>query len=331
LFSPLAGPEGRGWRGWLPPTQLWTHRLAVVSKSAWLVKSRGVGSHTLGSVLTIYEQIQLSVEAAEEHLRGRLSTREGADAARMSPRTFQQYFPALTGYRFTEYLRKRRLSEAVLDLADSGDTILEIAFRYGYESHEAFTRAFKKEFGFPPSRVRLEDTPVIRTRKIDLIGEVNMGVLTKKLPKMTVICFDGFKPDPEIKAHEKLGAWMRRHPEVVGTHRIFGHNIDYDGNLAFDPDNVGYRVMMTVPEADPEIADDGHYMTIEPGTFVVTGIEGSFEEDPTGAWITAGWRRLQEMMRRNGIQMHPSCRCYEESLEPVEPGNVRMDLYTEIV
>lgn len=281
--------------------------------------------------MTIYEQIQLSVDATEERLDGPVSVADAAEAARMSLRTFQQYFPALTGYRFADYVRRRRLSEAVGELAGTSRTILEIAIAHGYESHEAFSRAFKKEFGFPPSRIRIEDVPVARTRKLDLVGEVNMGVLTKELPRMTVICFDGFAPDPEEKAFDNLTAWMKRHPDKVGTHRIFGHNIDYDGNLSFDPHNVGYRVMLTVREEDEQVVDDGHYEIVEPGTFVVTGIEGSFEEDPTGSWITDGWRRLQEMMRRNGLQTHPSGRWYEESLEPTESGNVRMDLYAEIL
>jgi AraC-like DNA-binding protein len=316
---PQAGTGGRG-----------RDRRARIGKSAVLVKRRRRSSHTLDAMLTIYEQIQLSVDAAEDDLGEQLSAGAAAEAARMSLRSFQQYFPAVTGYRFGEYVRKRRLSEAIVDLTESNATILEIAMRFGYESHEAFTRAFKKEFGFPPRRVRNDRVPVVRTRKIDLVGEVNMGVLTKELPTMTAICFDGFEPDPELEAERKMEAWMSRHPEVLGAHRIFGHNIDFDGNLAFEPKNVGYRVMVTVPEADPAIVDDARYMTIEAGTFVVTGIEGSFAEDPTGAWITEGWRRLQEMMRRNGMQMHPSCRWYEEWLDPIEPGNTRMDLYSEI-
>jgi hypothetical protein len=36
------------------------------------------------------------------------------------------------------------------------------------------------------------------------------------------------------------------------------------------------------------------------------------------------------MMNRNGLQIHPSCRWFEEWLEPVEPGNSRLDLYLEI-
>ena len=113
-----------------------------------------------------------------------------------------------------------------------------------------------------------------------------MGVLTKTLPQMTVVAFDGFEPEPESTAHLAMERWMERHPEAVGSHRIFGHNIDLDGNLAHEPENVGYRVMLTVPDSVLPFDDHTRIATIETGTFVVTGIEGSFDDDPSGSWIT---------------------------------------------
>jgi predicted transcriptional regulator YdeE len=157
-----------------------------------------------------------------------------------------------------------------------------------------------------------------------------MGVLTKSLPRMTAVVFDGFKPEPENMAHQKMEAWIIRHPEAAESHRVFGHNIDADGRLAHDPDNVGYRVMLTVPDAALPFDDETRVETIEAGTFVVTGIEGSFEDDPSGSWITEGWNRLQEMVKRNDLETHPSHRWFEELLEPAEPGNTRFDLYVEL-
>ena len=162
------------------------------------------------------------------------------------------------------------------------------------------------------------------------MGDVDMGVLTRSLPDLTVACFDGFKPDPENAAARKMEAWMEEHPEVVGSHRIFGHNIDTAGRLAHDPDNEGYEVQLTVPESALPFGDGTRLGTIEAGRFVVTGIEGSFEDDPTGSWVTDGWCRLQEMVKRKGYQIHPSCRWFEEWLEPTEPGRTRLDLYLEI-
>lgn len=280
-------------------------------------------------MLTIYEQIQEAVDLVEAEPSGSVSAAAAARCAGMSLRSFHRYFPALTGYRFGEYSRKRRLSAALDQLSASDRSILSIAIEYGYDSHEAFTRAFKSEFGVTPSTFRSGEAPVTRVGAIDLIGEVMMGVLTKSLPEMHVVAFDGFQPEPESTAFGKMEAWMEQHPEVVGSHRIFGHNIDAAGRLAHDPHNYGYRVMMTVPDAALPL-DDAPVETIAAGTFVVTGIEGSFEEDPSGAWITAGWRRLQEMVKRNDLEVHPSHRWFEELLEPVEPGNTRFDLYLEL-
>lgn len=286
--------------------------------------------HTIEGVLTIYQQIQKSVDLIEANLSDRVTSEAAARSAGMSLRSFHRYFPALTGYRFGEYARKRRLSEAADDLMITAASVLEIALQSGYESHEAFTRAFKKEFGAPPLRIRSDGASVLRTRRIDLVGEVNMGVLTRSLEDMTVASFDGFKPDPEYAAQRKMEAWMEDHPDAVGSHRIFGHNIDAEGQLAHEPDNHGYQLQLTVPETALPLGDGAHLGKIEAGLFIVTGIEGSLQEDPTGAWITEGWRRLQEMMKRNGLQIHPSYRWFEEWLDPVEPGNTRLDLYLEI-
>ena len=64
-------------------------------------------------MLTIYEQIQLSVDFVERNLSNSISAGAAARSAGMSLRSFHRYFAALTGYRFGEYVRKRRLSEAL--------------------------------------------------------------------------------------------------------------------------------------------------------------------------------------------------------------------------
>ena len=281
-------------------------------------------------MLTIYEQIQDAIEFVEAKLFGDVAAGAAARAACMSARSFHRYFPALTGYRFGEYVRKRRLSEGLEALTGSESSVLEIALRVGYDSHEAFTRAFKKEYGASPLRFRNDRLSAARTEKLNIVGEVTMGVLTKTLAEMTVACFDGFRPEPERQAEQLMTAWMSRHPQIAGSCRIFGHNIDLSGHLAHDPDNDGYRLMVTVPADWAEVDPDTGIGKIQPGDFVVTGIEGSFDDDPSGSWITEGWRRLQEMVERQGLRLHPSGRWFEELLEPVTPGRTRFDLYLEI-
>lgn len=64
-------------------------------------------------------------------------------------------FHEYVGVPFKEYVLKRKLSLAAETLLVSDVRIIEIAVRYGFSSHEAFTRAFKKTFGYSPNQFRI--------------------------------------------------------------------------------------------------------------------------------------------------------------------------------
>ncbi|MCJ7782135.1 MAG: AraC family transcriptional regulator [Acidimicrobiia bacterium] len=78
-------------------------------------------------MLTIYEQIQESIDFIEANLFEGVTADTAASSACMSVRSFHRYFPALTGHRFGEYVRKRHPSEAMSILMRSDDSVLEIA------------------------------------------------------------------------------------------------------------------------------------------------------------------------------------------------------------
>ena len=63
-------------------------------------------------------------------------------------------FRRVSGMQLRDYLRGRRLAFALRDVRDTEDSLLTIALRYGFSSHEAFTRAFKDAYGVAPSRYR---------------------------------------------------------------------------------------------------------------------------------------------------------------------------------
>lgn len=67
---------------------------------------------------------------------------------------FSRLFSILTDITLSEYLRNRRLSEAAFCLRDSDEKIIDIAFRFGYESSDSFGAAFKAFHQYTPSEVR---------------------------------------------------------------------------------------------------------------------------------------------------------------------------------
>ncbi|KNF09089.1 HTH-type transcriptional regulator, AraC family [Gottschalkia purinilytica] len=62
------------------------------------------------------------------------------------------------GITFKQYISKRKLSLAAIEVRDTQYKLLEIALKYGYSSHEAFTRAFVNAFGCTPYQCRKQMT-----------------------------------------------------------------------------------------------------------------------------------------------------------------------------
>ncbi len=64
---------------------------------------------------------------------------------------YQRIFSYVCGISISEYVRKRRITEAARKILQGGSSVIDIAMEYGYSSHSAFTRAFKEQFGVPPT------------------------------------------------------------------------------------------------------------------------------------------------------------------------------------
>ncbi len=77
-----------------------------------------------------------------------------AGIAHVSPFHFQRMFSMLTGFTVADYIRKRRLTLAAQELASSKVRVLDVALKYGYDSPEAFAKAFRKAHGLTPSAAR---------------------------------------------------------------------------------------------------------------------------------------------------------------------------------
>lgn len=67
---------------------------------------------------------------------------------------FSRLFSILTETTLSEYLRSRRLTEAAVILRNKDEKIIDVAFKFGYESSDSFGTAFKNFHGFTPSEVR---------------------------------------------------------------------------------------------------------------------------------------------------------------------------------
>lgn len=90
----------------------------------------------------------------ENNLTEDINLKEAARIAYCSEYHFKRMFSFLAGVSLSEYIRRRRLTLAALELSNSSMRILDIAVRYGYRSADAFTRAFQQMHGVTPSEAR---------------------------------------------------------------------------------------------------------------------------------------------------------------------------------
>ena len=106
----------------------------------------------------------------ESHFAGEMTLEDVAEAVGVSRFHLTRAFGAATGYSIMRYVRGRRLTEAAKALSQGAPDILSVALDAGYGSHEAFTHAFRDEFGVTPEMIRAQRY----LKKIEVVEPIRM-------------------------------------------------------------------------------------------------------------------------------------------------------------
>ena len=104
-----------------------------------------------------YETVQKAVDYIEGHLKEDISLYDISQHVNFSVPHFYRIFKVIVGETVKSYILKRRLSCAADELKKSNRNISEIAYEYGFESHDVFTRAFYRTYDMSPSKYRNTD------------------------------------------------------------------------------------------------------------------------------------------------------------------------------
>lgn len=100
------------------------------------------------------ERLNKAINYLEDHIADEIDYEDAAKIACCSSYHFQRMFAYMTNVPLSEYIRRRRMSLAAVDLRSSEEKVIDIALKYGYNSPTAFNRAFQTVHGVAPSLVR---------------------------------------------------------------------------------------------------------------------------------------------------------------------------------
>ena len=132
------------------------------------------------------ERLNESIDYMEEHLTDEISYEQLGQIACCSAYHYQRMFTYMAGVTLAEYIRRRKMSLAAVDLRGGEERVIDIAEKYGYSSPTAFNRAFQAVHGVAPSAVRqygvsVKSYPPIRfTIAIKGAEELNYRIETKE-------------------------------------------------------------------------------------------------------------------------------------------------------
>ncbi|MBC7777623.1 MAG: helix-turn-helix transcriptional regulator [Phycisphaerae bacterium] len=112
--------------------------------------------------------IHRSLSFIEDNLRNDIRVDDMANEVCCSQSHFSRLFRSATGFSAMDFLRKRRLSLAFVDLLKRDRRVIDLALDYGFSYEQSFIRAFKKEFALTPGRLEQHDRAVPLT--LDIVG-----------------------------------------------------------------------------------------------------------------------------------------------------------------
>jgi len=114
-----------------------------------------------GDAMNPYTEI---VEYAKKHIEHNIekgvNPDETARAVNYSLKQLNRIFTMFTGLTIGEYIRWNKLAKALFELKYTENPIVDISLKYGYDSQEGFTRAFKDNFSINPGEYRKTKHPV---------------------------------------------------------------------------------------------------------------------------------------------------------------------------
>lgn len=127
-------------------------------------------------MMRYHDGIQKAITYIEDNLKNEILLEDIAKVVGFSMYHFHRIFQSTVKESVSEYIRRRRLTNAAYDILHSDARLVDIALEYQFETHESFTRAFKKMFQVTPGLYRKNKQRML-IREKQRITEKNLRYL----------------------------------------------------------------------------------------------------------------------------------------------------------
>lgn len=231
-------------------------------------------------------RVQLYIE---ENIDRELRLEELAAVAGFSPFYFHRLFKAHVGETLADYIRRVRLEASSIALKYTELAVLEIALGAGYQTHEAFTRAFGKRFGVSPTQFRSGVTPTRNHQKeTPQLSITSYRVEIREVPPKTVAFLRHVGPYQDCgPTFQKLLGWAAGQGLLGPDSEILG--LSHDDPAVTEPSKIRFDCCLTVGsgfEAQGEVLEQ----RVEGGRYAVLRHQGPYTELAAAYhWFFAVW------------------------------------------
>ncbi len=220
-----------------------------------------------------------ALDYLEDCLEEPFDVEQAARLALSSRFHFQRMFYMLCGMTVQEYLRGRRLTLAAQQLALGRTRVLDVALRYGYETPEAFAKAFRRFHGVTPSAARELGVPLRAMNRlrfqVSVKGETNMEYRLEKKDAL-VLWGKAVAVNPEAASVEIPRFWDHCYEDgtVRQLNELSNKGTFYGLCLDFDPETQCFRYAVATAAGEGECPAGLEVFAIPAQTYAVFAAVG---------------------------------------------------------
>lgn len=278
------------------------------------------------------KSMNLAMDYIEAHLEDDVDYEALARVACCPAWLFQRIFAVLAELPLSEYIRRRRLTQAAFDLSVTKEKVIDVAVKYGYDSPDSFAVAFKRLHGITPTAARERGSMLKAYPKLVfsliLKGDTEMNYRIEQKPAFRVAGLAGVFSNNDGEQNRTIPQfWQECGKDIprllaLGGGSVTGKNLL---GVCYGAQSDGsFRYMIGI---EPAAAPQGmETLEIPASTWAVFECVG-----PMPGAIQALWKRIMNEFLPNSVYLHAGTPDFELYFDGENDENYRSEVWIPVV